>query len=371
MPGPDPNNGNKPARPVSGVPGRDISALMALALNGTPRRQALAGFDPDYVDIVDYIVRCTHKIWEERNVGLIYSHYASNALVHTSDGEIVGRDKVIAETIKMQGAFPDLRIFAEDVIWNGDEENGFHSSHRVTWVARNTGYSRYGSPTGRRVVYREVAHCIVKENRVTEEWTSRDELAMVWQMGYNAAELARRVAAQEAASGARPPIPIGSGEVERLLGQTTPEELPPAPSGAFDPEYFVRRAIHEIWNWRMFGKVREYYAPNYQSYNSGHRTLYGWGDFQAFVTGMLAAFPDGRMLVDHLIVNGDASEGYRVAVRWYFQGTHQGPGLYGEPSGKPVQVIGTTHYLVENEKLVKEWCVFDEFSLLKQIHWPG
>ena len=38
----------------------DISKLMN---PGTERRQSLRGFDDDYVDIVDYIVRCTHKIW--------------------------------------------------------------------------------------------------------------------------------------------------------------------------------------------------------------------------------------------------------------------------------------------------------------------
>ncbi len=39
----------------------------------TGRRHPLKGFDEDYVDIVDYIVRCTHKIWEEKAVGLIYT----------------------------------------------------------------------------------------------------------------------------------------------------------------------------------------------------------------------------------------------------------------------------------------------------------
>lgn len=350
--------------------GQDISKFMAL--QGTPKRQSIQGFDPDYVDIVDYIVRVTHRIWEEKNVGLIYGSYASNALVHATDFEIVGRDRVIAETIKTQAAFPDARIVADDVIWSGNDVAGFHSSHRLTWVAHNTGYSKYGPPTGHRVVYREVAHCIVKENRVTEEWTSRDELAAVWQLGYDAVELARRMAALEACTGgSMPPIQMGTGEVERLLGQTTPEAVPPPPdTDSFDADYFVRRAIHEVWNWRMFGKVREYYVPNYIAYTTGNRILYGLGDLQSNITQMLAAFPDGRMLVDHVIVNGDAQEGYRVAVQWYFQGTHQGPGLYGEPGGKPVQLLGTTHYLIQNGKFVKEWCVFDEFALLKQIYWP-
>ena len=30
----------------------------------------------------------------------------------------------------------------------------------------------------------------------------------------------------------------------------------------FDSERFVRRSTQEIWTWRLFGKVRGYYAPN-------------------------------------------------------------------------------------------------------------
>lgn len=77
----------------------------------------MRGFDPDYVDIVDYIVRCTHKIWEEGGIGLIYTHYQHNAVIHTSDGLIYGRDKVIADSLRTMAAFPDIQLFADDVIW--------------------------------------------------------------------------------------------------------------------------------------------------------------------------------------------------------------------------------------------------------------
>ena len=43
-----------------------------------PRVQGLRGFDPIYTDIVDYNIRCTHRIWDERDIGLIYSHYTHN-----------------------------------------------------------------------------------------------------------------------------------------------------------------------------------------------------------------------------------------------------------------------------------------------------
>ena len=53
---------------------------------GTERLQHMRGFDETYVDIVDYIVRVTHRIWEEKHVGYIYDTYRHNARVTDGSG---------------------------------------------------------------------------------------------------------------------------------------------------------------------------------------------------------------------------------------------------------------------------------------------
>lgn len=354
--------------PVMDVPGTDISKFMAL--QGTPRRQSMKGFDPDYVDIVDYIVRITHRIWEEKAVGLIYDTYSQDALIHTSDGRSYGRDRVVEDTIKRIASFPNLRILATDVIWSGNDEIGFHSSHRLAWIGTNTGWSNFGPPTNRRATRQNVAHCLVKENRIVEEWIAGEYMNVVWQLGLDAHELARKTAAEEAAAGLKPPIPVSVGEVERLFGQTTPEPLPPKPT-KFEVESFIRRFFQEVWNWRMFNKVNEYCVLNYQAYAATNRILYGLGDYKAYIISLVAAFPDLMMYVDHVCYLGNETDGYRVAVRWWLQGSHTGPGSYGPPTGKRVQLLGFTHFLIKDGKFVKEWMIFDEFAVLKQIYWPN
>ena len=118
-----------PVEPITIVPMRDISVLLQ-PLPG--RRQPLAGFDADYVDFVDYIVRCTHRIWEEKKVDLIYSHYSTDCVVHTLAGETRGAEAVVQGTVRTLAAFPDRTPVADDVIWSGDETRGFYSSHRIT-----------------------------------------------------------------------------------------------------------------------------------------------------------------------------------------------------------------------------------------------
>ena len=351
--------------PITSVPYTDISKLMK---PGSEKRQPLNGFDEDYVDIVDYIVRCTHKIWEERGVGLIYTHYGHNIAIHTTDGTVYGRDRVIADSLKTMNAFPDIRLIADDVIWSGNDVDGFHSSHRISWLGRNTGHSIYGPPTGKKVQRYGVAHCLVKENRVVEEWICRDELALVLQLGYEPHALAQTMAQRAAKTGQTPPVPDVPGENERLRGQAQPEDAF-QPIDENDLEGFVRRAFHEIWNWRLLNKLRDYYAPNYMAFVPPYRKLYGRGDYMAWILARMSAFSDLALTIDHICWLGDMQKG-RVATRWHIQGTHDGPGWYGEPTGKPTFLMGITHQEVEDGMFVREWSCFDEFALLKQIVWP-
>ena len=339
----------------------DITKMMAEA--GTGRKQSLRGFDEDYTDIVDYIVRCTHKIWDEGGMGLLYTHYAHNSVVHTPYGITYGREQMLTDSINTLSAFPDRQSFADEVIWTGNDEDGFHTSHRVIHLARNNGYSVYGPPTGRKINHLGIANCFVKENRIIEEWVVRDSLALVRQLGLDEYEVVDKLIAEDERKGIQPSY----GRTERVVGQTEPPPNPEKSGDGFDIEEFIRRSHNEIWNWRLFNKITDYYVPNYLCYTSSERTIYGIGDFRAYVMAFIVAFPDAKLNIDHLYWLGDEREGYRVATRWTLVGTHDGPSMYGTPTGKPVNVMGITHHHVKDGRFVKEWTVFDELALLKQL----
>jgi predicted ester cyclase len=56
-----------------------------------------------------------------------------------------------------------------------------------------------------------------------------------------------------------------------------------------------------------------------------------------------------------------------VAVRWIMEGHHIGHGLLGSPSGQRLQVMGMSHFHYKDGRIVDEWTVYDELSLLMQI----
>jgi hypothetical protein len=350
------------AHDITAVVGNDISKFMD---PGTERRQPLAGFDEDYVDIVDYIIRCTHKIWEEKRMGLIYSHYNHNCSVWVGDGLHYGREGVIAGSIQALASAPDRLGYADEVVWTGNERDGFYTSHLNSSVGRNTGYSEYGPPTGKAFFRRGIALCLVKENRIVEEWLLRDDIATIRGMGFDLDETVAKLARRDMGKANAAEV---HGEIDRVYGETTPEVMPPKQTAGFDVNDFVRRTMHEMWNWRMFNLIHDCYVPNYLCHTVDNRELYGRADYGSLVLGIVAAFPDAKFNIDQLFWMGDEAAGYRTSMRWSILGTHDGYGPWGEPTGTRVRMWGLTQHVIRDGKFVEEWTLWNELALLKRLY---
>ena len=326
--------------------------------------QPMEGYNPRYKNIVDYIIGVTHEIWEEHGVGKLYDYYANTMIMHTASGLRFGREAVIAATLESQAGFPDRRLFGEEVIWTGNNVDGFYTSHRLRHEGTNRGWTPYGPPTGKRVSYRAIADCVCVRDMMVEEWISRDELTLIVQLGLDPLQLAREMAAKEKDSDMQLGI---AGDIDHRVGQMPPEPWPEAQSEEFDPEDFVGRMMHEIWNWKLLNKARDYYHENCVFECPSGRSFKGIGDFQTYALSLLSPFPDLSLQLDHFCHVGDERAGYRVATRWSISGTHTGYGPYGEPTGKPIRLMGFSHHVIKDGRIANENTVFDEFVLLKQI----
>ena len=329
------------------------------------RAQSMAGFDPRYKDFVDYIIGVTHEIWEEKGIGKLYDYYANTVHMHTSSGTIYGREAVFAGTIQSLAAIPDRRLYGDEVIWGGNDVVGLYSSHRLRHTGTNRGWTIYGPPTGKRVSYRAIADCYCLRNMVVEEWLARDELTLVLQLGLDPVATAKKMAAQERDAGMGLRV---DGDIERGIGQLPPDKWPESESEEFDPADFVGRLMHEIWNWRLLNKAREFYHENFVFEGPTKRAFNGINDFQAYVLSLLSPFPDLAIQRENFCYVGDEEAGYRAATRWTMRGTHTGYGIYGEPTGNRIRIIGMSHHLIKDGKVQGEWTLFDEFALLKQIY---
>jgi predicted ester cyclase len=353
---------------IPNVGGRDIAQI--LNPQGQPR-QHIPGFDPEYADIVDYILRCTHRIWEQKDVGLIATHYGADIVVHMMTGPTFGMHGVIAGTARTLSAFPDRTLTGEAVIWSDESDNAgdgaFLSSHRITSTATNLGTSELGPATGKRITFTTIADCLCKANLIIEEWLVRDYSAMALQLGYHPREVARaHAAADKALSGSR--AQWRQDAMAQVRAAPAPQwSDAPLPNPHDDPHGFAHAFFDRVVNQSRFGRVRDAYSPAARWQGPGGRRLFGWGEITGWYTALIASFGDARIVVDHVAAVPAPGGAHDIAVRWKLAGTHDGNGLYGAPSGEDIYILAVTHWRVAHGVIIDEVTVYDEVALMRQM----
>ena len=332
---------------------------------GTEQRQRLSGFEDQYVDIIDYIVRITHRIWEEKDIGYIYDTYRHNCRVTDDAGLQYGRDKIVADTVHTINAFPDIRLYADEIIWAGDEDSGFYTSHRTVITGTNTGFSRFGPPTGKRVNLWCIANCVAEANEIYEEWVIYNQSAMLQQLGFDLFEKAREFGNSRVRSeGPR----IHPAEGTRLLGQGKPRPVTlPTNAEGFDVEGELRAMHHAAWNWRNLAALDRIYDPRVAFHGPTDREVRGLSGVKSYILSLIAMFPDIAEQVDEIYWMGNDKDGFLVSLRWSAVGTHLGFGVYGRPTGRQCRIWGIDQYRIKGGRVREQWQMFNEFDVLQQI----
>lgn len=327
----------------------------------------MEGFDEIYSDIVDYIVRCTHRIWDERDIGLIYTHYTHNCVLYGTMGTVYDRESIVRDTIQRLVSLPERRGMATQVLWNGDDKEGFYTSHLVTGAGRHTQFGHFGPATGKTFVSRTIADCMIYRNKIYREWVVADNMAIIKQLGLDPHTFAHDAAKALFDKGVEN---IDIGENRRIVGQQPPETKCDTSIANNEIEVQTLEWLHDVFNCRMFGRIEKIYAPNAQYHGPKMSELYGPAAVLHQHLGLVGSIPDAAYMPQHILSTPCEEGGVKVAVRWVMEGHHLGYGILselGKPTGRRLQVMGMTHYHYRNGRIVDEWNVYDELSLLTQL----
>ncbi len=339
----------------------------AKSLNLMPKKlktQSMKGFETQYKNIIDYIVRITFRIWEQKDIGYIYDTYSHDCRVWDEFGLQSGAEKIVADTVHTNNAFPDIRLFADEVIWAGDEKASFHTSHRTIITGKNTGYSKFSEPTKKSVRLLCIANCVAKNNEIYYENVVYDTAALIKQLGLNVNEVAREIAKKGNIGPFAPDFK--NAKPKRITRNLKPLsfEIPKKISNIRD---FVEVVFNSIWNRRNFSTIDHVYSEDIAFEGSTERKFKGKKQLRNFIISMIATFPDMALSVEDIYWMGNNHDGYSVSIRWGAIGTHSGNGSYGPPTNKECYLWGITQWHIENNKIVKEWTVFNEFGILVQL----
>lgn len=333
-------------------------------LNLSSKNQKMEGFDSEYRDFVDYILKITHRIWEEKGIGIIYDTYHNNVAMHFGSFNSYGIKSVISGTLQTLFSFPDRKLIGQNVIWSKHKETGFMSSHRILSTATNLNDSSFGPSTGKKVSFRTTVDCAVENNRIYEEWLVRDNLWIVKQLGLDPIEVAGKMAETSTNK-------LNDGVNTSTYNENIQGQLRPILYQAKDnqPGEIILEMLSRVYNYRLFNEVSKYYTNEAVVHYICDQDMVGMQQIQGMLVGLFAAFPNGAFSVDRVTYNDREEENsFDIAVRWNLKGLHEGLGIYGPATGKMVEILGISHYIMQDGKIIEEWLTYDGLDVYKQIY---
>lgn len=346
-----------PKRPrVSQIRQREMADLR----KGPPARtQPMAGYDAQYGDIVDYIVRITEEIWRDRAIGRIYETYEASCTIYGASYVVRSVEEVVAATIGSLNSYPDQVTDHVNIAWRGDDESGFYTSHLGYSQGTNLGASEFGAATGKRVNSYFVADCISRDNRIHTEWLMHDSGAVLAHLGLDLHETAQKMAMapQPNIFVVSPPTRL-DGQAPRTWYQGSNKT----------PDGWAHHHFDETWNFRRLEHVPFHFAADAVAHWPGGREASGPRAISDLIVSLLASLPDATVRVEHVCWS-EETDGVILAVRWVIEGTSASGGLLGDlPTGKIIAMRASSHFRVGDGHVVEEWTVFDELDAVTQAY---
>ena len=293
----------------------------------------MKGFNKKYKNFPDYILKITKQIWEGKDVDSIGEFYTKNIPVRSPFGITYGNKPVIEATYNTLKEFPNRQLMGEDVIWNGNDNNGYHSSHRILSKGTHLGDGFYGKPTGKDIYYRVIADCACKDNQVYDEWIVRDQGAMVRQIGYTPKEFAQIMIDNE-------------GGLEKANKLFDKNDIKPS---NYEPEQVKINSAGERYS-KILSKVfREGYK--FQDYNRastiywpGNKIGHGREDVSKLWNSLKEILTDTKFSIEHIGYLDEPNKNPRASIRWFLEGVHSKDSEdYGKKTNSKLFFMGINH----------------------------
>jgi steroid delta-isomerase-like uncharacterized protein len=129
-----------------------------------------------------------------------------------------------------------------------------------------------------------------------------------------------------------------------------------------DNEALVRRWFEEVWDKGRAEAIDEMMAADCVAHGLGDTPAVGPGAFKAFHAQFRGAFPDIRITVDDVVLQGD-----RAATRFTIRATHRGDHLGVPATGRQVTFPAMSIVRCRNGQIAEGWNVVDMLGMLQQV----
>ena len=317
----------------------------------------MKGFDNKYKNFPDYILKITKQIWEGKDVNSISEFYSKDIPVRSPFGVTYGNKPVIEATFATLKEFPNRQLLGEEVIWNGNDEEGYHSSHRILSKGTHLGDGFYGKPTKKDIYYRVIADCACKNNQVYDEWIVRDQGAMVRQLGYTPKEFAKQIIEKEG----------GENKAKKVFDLSSDMKSEYRPfsfeKGSIGEKYsqILKNIFLEDYKFTDYARAASIFWP-------GNKIGHGREDISKFWNSIKNALKNINFSIEHVGWLEEEGKNSKVSIRWFLNGLHaNNTNEYEQATNKNIFIMGINHAEIVDGNIIREWVLFDEVAIWKQL----
>jgi steroid delta-isomerase-like uncharacterized protein len=124
----------------------------------------------------------------------------------------------------------------------------------------------------------------------------------------------------------------------------------------------VIRRWMDLWNTGNLDAVDEFVAADYVRHDPNGPEIHGPEAERQLIAMYLAAFPDLRFTIEHLIAEGDLVLAHSTA-----RGTHRGELLGVPPTDRTIAIAVMDLFQLADGKIVEQWVAIDTLGMLQQI----
>lgn len=305
----------------------------AAAQEGTPAADCPATTPEENETLVN---RYWSEVWTAGGDAATAELLASDELHHWGiGGDTTGTDAFNERLRLFLTAFPDIAFTVDLVVAEDDLAASL-------WTATGTHSAEWqGIPaTGVEVTWSGVNIFRFECGKIAESWGEADHISLRQQLG------ATDVPAAFAASSAAPAA---------LVATPCPDDSPEANTAA------ARRWTEEVINQGRIDLLDELLDPGIVHHGASFPDVQGIEGVKEALARVIDVFPE-QLIVDLTVAGDDI-----VAVRWTGTGTHEGPFLGVEATGREVTLTGINVYRFSCGRIVESWSEINALDLLLQI----
>ena len=180
---------------------------------------------------------------------------------------------------------------------------------------------------------------------------------MVRQIGFTPKEFAQMIIDKEGGADKAQPLFNSSSEMKSDYKQS----VVPDDSAGGKYSKILKNIFKNNYDFSDYARAANIYWP-------GNKIGHGREDIEKFWNYLKNTLSDIKFSIEHVGYLEEPDKNPKASIRWFLEGSHSKDTLdFGEKSNKNIFIMGINHAEIIDGNVIREWVLFDEVAIWKQI----